>query len=82
MYTVIELEDSHECETCGGDWASGYQIYKDSVLMKERKPYAYCWGSKSYERDLALYDILNLEGIKVESKMFQYMIPKDEYKED
>lgn len=82
MYKILELRDSHDCETCGGDWATGYQIYKNGVLVKERKPFAYCWGSKSYERDLALYDVLKLEGVEVESELFKYMLPEDERKED
>lgn len=81
MYEIVELEDSHDCETCGGAFSEGYAIYKDGVLVKERKPLAFCWGSKNYDRDLALYDILTLEGIEVKSKMFEYMIPENERKE-
>lgn len=66
MYKIELSWDDHDCETCGGDYAHGYKIYKNNVLVVDKSPYAYCWGSRSYDQQDAYKDICNLENIQVE----------------
>ena len=42
MYKIIYLTDSYDCETCGCNYAEGYQIYKDDELVVDKSPVAHC----------------------------------------
>lgn len=66
-YTIIWLEDEHECETCGYSYAQGYKIYKDDNLLIDKEPIASCFNSSNYEHSNAAFDILSLEGIQIET---------------
>lgn len=66
-YTIVWLEDHHECETCGYSYAQGYKIYKDDKLVVDKEPIALCFDSANYDPSHAAFDILNLEGIQIET---------------
>lgn len=68
MYRIEMLYDTHECETCGDDYAEGYKIYKGNKLVIDKSPIAHCYSGQSYNQDGAYKDILYLEGIIVEVK--------------
>jgi len=74
-YEIVYMEDSWDCETCGSDYASGYQIFLDDVLVVDKHPIAYCYNGSSYDDSEAYKDILELEGIKITES---YSVP-DEY---
>ena len=65
-YKIEYLEDAMDCETCGGNWATGYVITKDGVEVISKRPYAHCYNDITYSSSEALMDILKLEGIEVE----------------
>lgn len=66
-YTIVWLEDQHECETCGYAYAQGYKVYKGDKLIIDKCPIASCFDSLNYDHSNAAFDILNLEGISVET---------------
>jgi len=66
-YTIVWLEDQHECETCGYSYAQGYKIYKDEKLVIDKEPLSHCYDSLNYDHSNAAFDILNLEGIQIET---------------
>lgn len=66
-YKIVWLEDQHECETCGYSYAQGYKIYKDDILVVDKEPGASCFNSLNYDHSNAAFDILNLEGIQIET---------------
>lgn len=72
-YKIVWLEDQHECETCGYSYAQGYKIYKDEDLMIDKTPIALCYDSLNYDHSNAALDILNLEGIQVETTEVDYI---------
>lgn len=74
-YEIVYMEDSWDCETCGSDYASGYQIFCDDVLVVDKQPIAHCYNGSSYDTSEAYKDILELEGIKITEI---YSVP-DEY---
>ncbi len=74
-YEIVYMEDSWDCETCGSDYASGYQIFLDDVLVVDKHPIAYCYNGSSYDDSESYKDILELEGIKITES---YSVP-DEY---
>jgi hypothetical protein len=67
-YTIEELYDDYDCETCGGSYAQGYIIKKDDVVIVDKTPSAHCFGGYDYSNDNPYKDILSLEcpGIEVE----------------
>ena len=66
MYRIEFMYDSYDCETCGGDYAEGYQIYKDGVMVVDKHPVAHCYDGNFYNQDEAYKDILKLEGVLIE----------------
>jgi len=63
MYKITWLEDSHDCEMCGTDYAAGYVIYKNDVLVIDKTPFAHCFDGDDYSSHSPYADILELEGI-------------------
>jgi hypothetical protein len=64
MYKIVNMFDVKECETCGNDYAEGYQIFKDGKLVVDKTPRAHCYNGKSYPQEYAFVDILHLEAIE------------------
>lgn len=62
-YKILYLYDEWYCETCGPNYASGYHIYKDDVLVVDKSPSAHCYSSVDFDQSDAAFDILELEGI-------------------
>lgn len=62
-YEIIFMEDSSDCELCGTEYAGGYQIYLDGVLIIDKHPVAHCYDASDYDPSGAYRDILELEGI-------------------
>ena len=67
MYKIIYLTDSYDCETCGCNYAEGYQIYKTDELVVDKSPVAHCYDGINFDHSNAPFDILELERIKVET---------------
>ena len=67
MYKIIYLTDSYDCETCGCNYAEGYQIYKDDDLVVDKSPVAHCYDGVNFDHTSAPFDILRLEGVVVET---------------
>ncbi len=57
---VEALSDSHDCETCGGDFASGYVISVDGDIVVDKTPFAACYDGTHYEADGYWMEILEL----------------------
>lgn len=72
-YTIVWLEDQHECETCGYSYAQGYKIYKDEKLMIDKEPLSHCYDPVNYDHSNAAFDILKLEGIEIETVEVDYI---------
>jgi hypothetical protein len=49
------LTDKHECETCGGSWASGARVHLDGEQILELIPLAHCFDGEDWsEADVYL----------------------------
>lgn len=46
----VWLDDGMDCETCGGGYADGGQVYIDDVLVVDMEPVAHCYDSISYSQ--------------------------------
>ena len=68
MYKIIYLTDSYDCETCGCNYAEGYQIYKDDELVVDKSPVAHCYAGINFDHSCAPFEILKLEGVTVETE--------------
>lgn len=64
-YHIVFLEDVYECETCGYNYAQGYIIEKDGVVVVDKTPVAHCYSPTEYPQDGAYFDIFQLENIEV-----------------
>lgn len=52
---IKTTEDTHDCETCGWDYATGGIVYVDGDLVLEKTPIAHCYNGQSYsETDLLI----------------------------
>lgn len=60
------LSDEVDCETCGGNWASGANVYFDDKLVIEMKPVAGCYDGEHYDCEDVLHRILAELGHQVE----------------
>lgn len=59
MKIVIEsIEDSTDCETCGGGYASGFNVDIDDVPFGDFSPLAHCYDSTSYSIEQVMTAIL------------------------
>lgn len=65
-YTIVWLEDEHECETCGYSYAQGYKIYKDDKLVVDKEPVASCFDSLNFDHSNAALDILKIEDVQID----------------
>lgn len=72
-YKIVWLEDQHECETCGYSYAQGYKIYKDEILVIDKTPISHCYDCLNYDHSNAAFDIISLEGIKIETAEVDYI---------
>lgn len=57
---VEGLSDSHDCETCGSDFASGYVISVDGAIVVDKTPFAACYDGTNYEANGYWMEILEL----------------------
>jgi hypothetical protein len=62
---IDTLSDEHDCETCGGSYATGGIVKVDGREFFRFEPFAYCFDEKSLEPDDLLAIVLDLVGIKV-----------------
>lgn len=51
---VYNLEDSHNCETCGWNVSSGYSIKYQRKTYDIHVPYASCYSSSYYQGDIVV----------------------------
>ena len=63
---VTELQDSHECETCGTSYATGYSITVDGRVMVDLQPVAACYDANHYTLADALMELVEQYGHTVE----------------
>ena len=63
---IISIEDSHDCENCGGDWELGYEVTIDGEPFGDYAPLAYCRDSVGHRLDVVLRDLLIKFGNTVE----------------
>lgn len=85
MQIEIEtMEDYHDCETCGGNWAYGGVVTVDGKEVLRREPIAYCYGVPSFsEHDLLVMALkkINVE-VTVDGASFEVCSHDDEYHGD
>jgi hypothetical protein len=55
-------EDSSDCETCGGSWATGAEVYFDGNPAFTLTPMAHCYNGSSYEQSEVYVKILEALG--------------------
>lgn len=55
---IKELHDSSDCETCGGGYASGFEVTIDGEVFGDYEPIASCYDSDSFTLDRVLIDVL------------------------
>jgi hypothetical protein len=65
-YTIRNINDDYDCETCGSSYAEGFEIIKDGNLVHTLKPVAHCYNGDSFDGDDLLTWILNDLGHSVE----------------
>lgn len=65
MFEIVFLEDNHNCETCGSDYAEGYVIKKDGVVVVDKTPVAACFDGSRYDQNMAYVELIRLTGIEV-----------------
>lgn len=74
---VESITDSHDCETCGLEFASGYVISVDGVVAIDKTPYAYCYNETDYPEDGYWFDILGLLQSHLGGKIPVEMLPEN-----
>lgn len=57
---IVWLEDSRDCEICGGSYANGFRAYLDGELIDEFEPFASCFDGQT------------IEGEEVWSRLFKH----------
>lgn len=57
--------DSYDCETCGGSYADGANVYIDGQLALEFVPVAHCYDGDNFERDYVYAQIFKHLGHEV-----------------
>jgi len=57
---IETLSDEHDCETCGGSYATGGIVKVDGREFFRFEPFAYCFDEKSLEPDDLLAIVLDL----------------------
>lgn len=62
---IVEWGDTHECETCGTDYASGGDVYYDNERVLHAPPRAHCYSGASYSSLELLVMALKQIGIRV-----------------
>lgn len=55
---IKELYDSSDCETCGGGWASGFEVTIDGEVFGDYEPWASCFDSSSFDLGAVMIDVL------------------------
>jgi hypothetical protein len=80
---ITTSRDSHDCETCGGNWAEGGVVEVDGKEVLIREPEAYCYGVPSFSESDLLVMALKKIGIDVyvDGDRYQICSHDDEYHE-
>lgn len=65
MFEIVFMEDNHNCETCGSDYALGYVIKKDGEIVIDKTPVAACYDGAKYDQNEAYIDLIRLHDIEV-----------------
>jgi len=60
------LEDYHDCDTCGGNWATGAEVTLNGEVLLNKVPKAHCFGGEHYTSDEIYLSILDKLEYKVE----------------
>ena len=63
---ITRLYDEGDCETCGSNWAEGFQVTIDGEPFGFYEPLASCFDSDTYEFEHVICDILEHFGHTVE----------------
>lgn len=61
------LSDSHDCETCGGSWAGGYNVSVDGFPFGDFEPVASCFGGSRYSLEDVYRALLRHFGHELEA---------------
>lgn len=61
------LTDFHDCETCGGAYASGAIVEIDDDVVIDLAPVAACFGGRDYTADEVYARIFNHLGHELEN---------------
>ena len=65
---IIRLYDDSDCETCGGSYAEGFEVFIDEEPFGDYMPRAHCFGSDSYSFEILLEDLLKHFGHEIETE--------------
>ena len=73
--------DHHDCETCGGSYADGGDVYIDGELVLSRKASAHCFNGRSYDDHELLVMALAKLGhtVTVDDSPYHVTYHDDEY---
>lgn len=69
MYEIIYMFDESDCELCGREYAEGYRIEKDGVVILDKSPMAHCFAGASYDTSQAPLELLKLVLPELEFKV-------------
>ena len=66
---IKEIEDESDCETCGSNWANGFEVIIDGEVFGDYTPSAVCTSLTSYNYVDVYRDLLEHFGhtIKVDA---------------
>ncbi len=62
---IVTNEDTHECETCGMDYATAGTVYIDGEEVLDIPAEAYCYDGVSYNENELLILALKKAGVTV-----------------
>lgn len=63
---IVWLEDTHDCDVCGTNWAQGAEVYKDGQLLFKLEPMAHCLGGQHWDLEDIYKYLLQALGYEVE----------------
>lgn len=56
------LSDANDCESCGGGYAEGAEVFIDGECVLSYIPHATCFDSTSYDNHFIYQEIFDLLG--------------------
>lgn len=59
----VWMDDGMDCETCGGGYADGGQVYIDDVLVVDMQPVAHCYDSVRFSQSEIYYALYQAMGL-------------------